>query len=120
MKRIWSGLLFLAFTVGPGLVLAQEGITPPTIGGTPTSTRVANGQQVDVYVSGGEAEVSFLEISALRVKGAALKTSGAAVTVTIHWVNRNLTTTLSVGDLPVPFLLENGDVDKRTGGTYTE
>jgi len=120
MKRIWTGMLLLALMAGPGLVLAQEEITPPTIGGTPTSTRVVNGQQVDIYVSGGEAEVSFLEISALRVKGAAVKTSGAAVTVTIHWVNRNLTRTMTVGDQPVAFLMENGDVDKRTGGAYSE
>lgn len=120
MKRIWSGLLLAALLVGPGLALAQEGVLPPTIGGTPTSTRIANGQQVDIYVSGGDAQIDFLEISSLRIKGAAVKTSGSAVTVTLHWVNRNLTTTLTVGDAPVPFLMESGDVDKRTGNAQSE
>jgi hypothetical protein len=122
MKRLWSGLLLLAaLTAVPALVLAQEEITPPTIGGTPTATRIANGQRVDVYVTGGEAEITFLEISSQRVRGAAVKTSGTGnVTVLIHWVNLNLQTTLSVGDLPVPFMMENGDVDKRSGGTHTE
>lgn len=122
MKRVWFGLLLLAaLTAVPGPARAQEEITPPTIGGTPTATRIANGQRVDIYVTGGEAEVSFLEISSLRVKGAAVKTSGTTtVTVIIHWVNQNLQTTVSAGDLPVPFMMENGDVDKRTGGTYTE
>lgn len=120
MKRIWSGLLLAALMAAPGLAFAQEEITPPTIGGTPTATRIANGQQVDIYVSGGDADVSFLEISSLRVKGAATKTSGTTVTVTLHWVNTNLTTTVHVGDAPVPFMMENGDVDKRSGGSYTE
>ena len=120
MKRIWPGLLLLALTMGPGLALAQEEITPPTIGGTPTATRIANGQQVDIYVVGGEVQVSFYEISSQRVKGAAAKVSGTTVTVLIHWVNRNLTTTIHVGDEPVPFLLENGDVDKRTGNAHSD
>lgn len=119
MKRIRFVVVLLALLVGPGLALAQEEITPPTIGGTPTSTRIANGQQVDVYVTGGEADVTFLEISVLRVKGAAVKTSGATVTVVIHWVNRNQFTTLHLGELPVPFTMENGDVDKRNTNSHT-
>ena len=71
--------------------------------------------EVTVY---GAADVDFTEISNYRVRGTATRTAGTdAVMVVIHWVNRNMTTTVSVGGQPVPFSMESGDIDKRSAAS---
>ncbi len=120
MKKLCFGLLICAMALVPVAASAQETIIPPSVGGGTSSTRLANGQIVEVTTY-GPAEVSFIEISSIRVKGEAVRTSGTEpVQVVIRWVNRNITTTISVGATPVPFSLESGDIDKRTGPQNTE
>jgi len=115
MKKI-ATLLTLFIAIAAGAAWAQEGSTPPTVGGSPSATRIANGQTVEVYYIVGQADVDFTEITATRVGGTATRAAGSSgtVTVAIRWVNRNMWTTLNVSDLPVTFSMESGDVDKRT------
>ena len=119
MKKLF-GLLICALMLVPVVASAQEAVIPPSVGGGTSSTRIVNGQVVEVTIY-GSAEVSFSEISNYRVVGIATRTSGTdPVVVVIRWVTRNITTSVSVGATPVPFSMESGDIDKRTGANNSE
>jgi len=100
-------------------VRAQETIPPVLVGGGQSATRVANGQTVEVVAAGVSATVNFSEISSLRVSGVAIRTSGgtSSGTVTIRWVTRGRELTLHLGPQTpeVPFGMEGGDIDRRSG-----
>jgi hypothetical protein len=120
MKKLCFCLLVCALTLVPLAASAQETITPPSLGGGTSSTRIANGQIVEVTIYGA-ADVSFTEISNSRVRGTATRTSGTdPVVVVIRWVNRNMTTTVAVAADPVAFSMESGDIDKRTSSQTSE
>jgi hypothetical protein len=103
----------------PAVVGAQEVINPPPVGGGTSYTRTVNGQVVEVTTY-GPTQVDFLEISPARVRGVVVRLdpNGPTSTATIRWVNRGIseTHTLSASAPPLPFCMESGDVDKRTGG----
>jgi hypothetical protein len=121
LRRVLALVLLLTLSGGAALpVLAQEPIPPVQVGGGQSATRVTNGQTVEVSTSSGVAViVYFNEISSTQVTGVAVRASSGqtAGTVTIRWVNRGRETTLQISPAQpeVPFGMEGGDVDKRSG-----
>jgi hypothetical protein len=117
-------IAFWATMLAASLVLAQESIPPVILGGGQSVTRVANGQTVEVIASGVAATVNFFEISSTRVTGVAIRTSGgtSSGTVTIRWLTLGRSVTLSLGPPTpeVPFGMEGGDIDRRSGVESTE
>lgn len=113
-------VLLAVALVGFSTSLAQENLEPIHVGGGQSATRVLNGQTLEVTASGVSAIIYWNEVSQARVTGVAVRSStgSTAGTVTIHWVNRNRNTVLSLGPTTpsVIFGMEGGDVDKRTGG----
>jgi hypothetical protein len=106
------------------VVLAQESIPPITLGGGQSVTRTANGQTVEVIAVGVSASVNFFQISPTNVTGIAIRTSGgtSSGTVTIRWITRGRAVTLALGPPTpeVPFGMEGGDIDRRSGGQLSE
>jgi len=116
MKKLLT-LLALAALVCGTTVVGQESIPPVQVGGGQSTTRVLNGQTVEVS-STLPATIYFTEVSTLRVTGVASRGCGGTCegSVKIRWVDRVRETTVWLGpwNPDVPFGMENGDVDKRT------
>jgi hypothetical protein len=121
LKRGFIFVLLLTLFGGVALPShAQEPIPPIQVGGGQSATRVTNGQTVEVTTSNGVAvTVYFDEISSDRVSGVAVRVSGGQTSglVTVRWVNRGREVILQLSPLhpEVPFGMEGGDVDKRSG-----
>jgi hypothetical protein len=124
VRRALCSILILAALLAASLVSAQEQIPPITLGGGQSVTRSANGQTVEIVASGISATVNFLEISSTRVTGIAIRTSSgtSSGTVTIRWITRGKAVTLALGPPTpeVPFGMEGGDIDRRSGSQLTE
>ena len=104
-----------AFLMLAGAAAAQEYIPPVTVGGGQTVTKITNGQVVEVVAVGVSASVNFSEISADRVAGLAIRTSGGTSTgtVTIRWITMGREQSVHLGpQVPeAPFGMEGGDID---------
>lgn len=92
--------------------------------GLPESTTIQSGSTEELEVGGQtfqmtsvgvEAVVTFYEVTPTRVEGLVTKDSGESGTVTIRWVEANVSTTvqLSPTEPDQLFGLEGGDGDKR-------
>jgi hypothetical protein len=124
VRRFPTLVATLAVVLVAAFAQAQEIIPPVWVGGGQSDTRIANGQTVQVIATGVSVTVNFTEISAQRVTGVVVRTSTgtSAGTVTIRWVTRGRETTLQVGPAnpEVPFGMEGGDIDRRTGTQTVE
>lgn len=121
MRKLVAATLMFALLLGVAAVVADETIPPMQVGGGVSQTQTANGQTVEVSVQGSiTVLVFFEEVSSERVAGVARRVAGTTGTVTIRWVNQGCVTSLALGPpIEVPFSMEGGDVDKRTGD-YSE
>lgn len=124
MRRIPAVFALLATLVLSGPAAAQEYIPPVAVGGGQTVTKITNGQVVEVVAVGVSASVAFYEISADRVTGLAIRTSGGTSTgtVTIRWITMGREQSVHLGpQIPeAPFGMEGGDIDRRTGAEVNE
>lgn len=124
MRRLTALGGLIAVLLLAGAAGAQESIPPITVGGGQTSTKVVEGQVIEVAAVGVTATVNFTEISESRVSGIAIRTSGGSSSgsVTIRWVTRNRQQTISLGPLSPegPFCMEGGDIDRRTGAELSQ
>jgi hypothetical protein len=118
VRRPVLALLAVASLLVAQLVIGQEVVGPIPIGGGGISTRIVNGQTVEISAAGVNADVYFTEFSGDRITGFARRTSpgSSSGTVTVRWINRHREVTVGLGpETPeVPFGMENGDVDKRS------
>jgi len=95
-----------------------EDLPPLSLGSGQTSTQNANGQQVEITVTGPlQVTVYFEDMTQQRVSGVVVRTSSgtSSGSVTIRWINQNRQETyqLSSGNPTQEFSLEGGDGDKR-------
>jgi len=117
MPRLGILVLAACLAIAPA-AFAQEVFPPVQVGGGSSATRTVNGQIVEVSVTGPIlVEVSYTEISAVRVTGTVRLLGSGQGTVRIRWINRNSEIVINLGPANPddPFGMEGGDVDKRTG-----
>jgi hypothetical protein len=124
VRQIPAVCALLATLALVGVAAAQEYIPPVVVGGGQTVTKVTNGQVVEVVAIGVSASVNFYEISAARVTGLAVRTSGgtSSGTVTIRWISMGREQSVHLGpQIPeAPFGMEGGDIDRRSGAQVNE
>ncbi len=124
MRRFSTIMSVLALLAIAAPATAQEIIPPVLVGGDQVETRTANGQTIEITAIGVSATVNFTEISSIAVKGVAVRSSGGTSTgtVTIRWISRGRETTLQLGPITpeIPFGMEGGDIDRRTGDQSVE
>jgi hypothetical protein len=116
-------LILVACLATASVAVAQEVFPPVQVGGGSSVTRQANGQIVEVTVTGPiTVLVSYSEISVARVTGSATLLGEGQGSVKIRWVNRNREVTFVLDPFNPArlFGMEGGDVDKRTGGVSPE
>jgi hypothetical protein len=121
MRKLLLAALACALLLAVAAVVADETIPPMQVGGGVSQTQTANGQTVEVSVQGSVVVVVFFsEVSSARVAGVARRVGGTTGTVTVRWVNQGRMTSMAIGPpVEVPFTMEGGDIDKRTGD-YSE
>jgi len=98
-----------------------EDLPPISLGSGQSSTQQANGQVVEITVTGAlQATIYFENVQPNIISGLAVRTSGgtSSGTVTIRWVNTNTQQVLdlSANQPSRQFSLEGGDGDKRGSG----
>jgi biopolymer transport protein ExbD len=118
MRKLPVLLVIVAICGLASTVLAED-LPPVSLGSGQTSTQNANGQQIEVSVSGAiQVTVYFENVQQTVVSGLVVRTSGGSTSgsVTIRWINQNRQETyqLSSGNPNQQFSLEGGDGDKRT------
>ena len=111
--------IVIALTAGFASSLVAEDLPPISLGSGQTSTQHANGQVVEITISGSvQATVYFDSVQPDKVSGVTVRTSGGTSSgaVTIRWVNTNrqVILNLSSSNTTQAFSLEGGDGDKRT------
>ncbi len=118
MPRLGVLVMAACLAIAPA-AFAQEVFPPVQVGEGGSATRQANGQLVEVSVTGPiVVEVNYTEISSARVAGTVhlVGTPGQG-SVRIRWINRNREVVINLSPTnPLrPFGMEGGDVDKRSG-----
>ena len=108
----------VAILVGITSAPFAEDLPPISLGSGQSSTQHANGQVIEVSITGDvQATVYFENVQPDLVSGLAVRTSGGttAGSVTIRWINTNtqVTLNLSAEQTSRGFSLEGGDGDKR-------
>lgn len=111
--------IVIALIAGFASSLVAEDLPPISLGSGQTSTQHANGQVVEITISGSvQATVYFDSVQPDKVSGVTVRTSGGTSSgaVTIRWVNTNrqVIVNLSSSNTTQAFSLEGGDGDKRT------
>ena len=118
MRKLFVSIVIVAIAGFASSLLAED-LPPISLGSGQTSTQHANGQVVEITISGPlQATVYFDEVQPDKVSGVTVRTSGgtSSGSVTIRWVNTNrqVTINLSSTNTTQAFSLEGGDGDKRT------
>jgi len=117
MRKLF-GCIVIAATVGFASALLAGELSPITLGGGETATQQANGQIIEISISGPvQVTVYFDVVAPDKVSGVTVRTSGgtSSGSVTIKWLNTNtqVTLNLSESNTTQEFSLEGGDGDKR-------
>jgi hypothetical protein len=112
--------LLIAATFGLASSASAEDLPPISLGSGQSTTQTANGQVVEITLTGSlQATIYFENVQPNVIDGLAVRTSAGttAGTVTIRWVNtdRQETINLSASVPTRHFSLEGGDGDKRNG-----
>ena len=114
MRKLFVSIMIVAI-VGFSSSLIAEDLPPISLGGGQSSTQQANGQVIEISISGSvQATVYFDKVQPDKVSGLTVRTSAGTTSgsVTIRWVNTNRQVTLN---LSATIIMETNSLRKLFG-----